>query len=310
MQHFKKVFPLLFSTASIFFLTSFKISQLPFIPGREKPEGLKIIEKSYPMTSFKSEYDEDAGDWKVTVTQTYGKTAKSTVLYYADGRMLPKEELANASKYWTLLYPYSFKMPEPEKLTEEEAEKIREQTSAEKRANLSGTPLFFFNAIYDADGRAKTESHLKKIKLFGKDSTVHEYIIPALRRAEARVLAESKTDQEVKFFLDQLLSAGAYNWREIRDRGSRSFHSYGIAIDFLPKKWGQKNIYWSWRRDIDPKNWMKLPMDRRWTPGERVIKIFEEEGFIWGGKWVIWDNMHFEYHPELIKFNSEVRGKN
>ncbi|MBQ9624309.1 MAG: M15 family metallopeptidase, partial [Treponema sp.] len=25
-----------------------------------------------------------------------------------------------------------------------------------------------------------------------------------------------------------------------------------------------------------------------------------EEGFIWGGYWVIFDNMHFEYHPELI----------
>ena len=23
------------------------------------------------------------------------------------------------------------------------------------------------------------------------------------------------------------------------------------------------------------------------------------EGFIWGGYWAIWDNMHFEYHPEL-----------
>ena len=33
------------------------------------------------------------------------------------------------------------------------------------------------------------------------------------------------------------------------------------------------------------------------------IDIFEDEGFIWGGKWMIWDNMHFEYHPELILFN-------
>lgn len=296
----------MFFFAAAVLLTSFKITSFSF---KTEPEGLKIIMKSYPMTKFKSEYDESVHDWKVTVTQTYGKSTKSTELYYAGGRMLPKEELENAAKYWTLLYPYHFEMPEPEKLTEEEAEKIREQTSAENRASQAGTPLFFFNAVYDAENRAKTESHLKKIKLFGKDSTVHEYIIPALRRAEARVLAESKTDQEVKFFLDQLLSAGAYNWREIRDRGARSFHSYGIAIDFLPKKWGQKNIYWSWRRDIDPKNWMKLPMDRRWTPGERVIKIFEEEGFIWGGKWVIWDNMHFEYHPELIKFNSEVKSK-
>lgn len=24
------------------------------------------------------------------------------------------------------------------------------------------------------------------------------------------------------------------------------------------------------------------------------------EGFIWGGRWEIWDNMHFEYRPELL----------
>ena len=30
------------------------------------------------------------------------------------------------------------------------------------------------------------------------------------------------------------------------------------------------------------------------------IEIFEDEGFIWGGRWAVWDNMHFEYHPEII----------
>jgi hypothetical protein len=31
-----------------------------------------------------------------------------------------------------------------------------------------------------------------------------------------------------------------------------------------------------------------------------VIRAFEGEGFIWGGKWPWFDTMHFEYHPELI----------
>ena len=37
-------------------------------------------------------------------------------------------------------------------------------------------------------------------------------------------------------------------------------------------------------------------------PPKEVIDIFLEEGFIWGGNWAIWDNMHFEYHPELTYF--------
>ena len=77
----------------------------------------------------------------------------------------------------------------------------------------------------------------------------------------------------------------------------------GLAIDVLPKGWGQKNLYWAWRRDIDPDNWMNLPLERRWMPPQKVIEIFEKHGFIWGGKWIIWDNMHFEYRPEVVIYN-------
>ena len=45
---------------------------------------------------------------------------------------------------------------------------------------------------------------------------------------------------------------------------------------------------------------MLVPLKSRWMPPETVIKIFESEGFIWGGYWIIFDNMHFEYHPELV----------
>ena len=48
---------------------------------------------------------------------------------------------------------------------------------------------------------------------------------------------------------------------------------------------------------------MLIPLSKRWMPPKEVIRIFEEEGFVWGGKWTIYDNMHFEYHPELIYYN-------
>lgn len=42
-------------------------------------------------------------------------------------------------------------------------------------------------------------------------------------------------------------------------------------------------------------------MDDDFNQGKMdASKAFESEGFIWGGYWAIWDNMHFEYHPELI----------
>ncbi len=65
---------------------------------------------------------------------------------------------------------------------------------------------------------------------------------------------------------------------------------------------GQKGLYWNWQKQKDPDHWMLPPLSERWMPPESVIRIFEDEGFIWGGKWSIWDNMHFEYHPELIAY--------
>jgi hypothetical protein len=47
---------------------------------------------------------------------------------------------------------------------------------------------------------------------------------------------------------------------------------------------------------------MLVPLEKRWNPPDPVIEAFEREGFIWGGKWPFYDNMHFEYRPELHEF--------
>jgi D-alanyl-D-alanine carboxypeptidase len=33
---------------------------------------------------------------------------------------------------------------------------------------------------------------------------------------------------------------------------------------------------------------------------KKMGAIFEQHGFVWGGKWRHHDTMHFEYRPELI----------
>jgi hypothetical protein len=73
-------------------------------------------------------------------------------------------------------------------------------------------------------------------------------------------------------------------------------------VDIQPKKLGNKAIYWQWERDRN-ENWMLVPLDRRWQPPEGVIRIFEDEGFTWGGKWALYDAMHFEFRPELHEIN-------
>jgi len=51
----------------------------------------------------------------------------------------------------------------------------------------------------------------------------------------------------------------------------------------------------------------------RWNKGKyryrnsipyAIVKAFEDNGFIWGGKWYHYDTMHFEYRPELLHMKS------
>jgi hypothetical protein len=81
--------------------------------------------------------------------------------------------------------------------------------------------------------------------------------------------------------------AGTYNCRAIADTGEPSPH--GIAIDL--------NLafsdYWLWRPHSG-----KIAYQNRMP--QEIVQIFENHGFIWGGKWYRYDTMHFEYRPELL----------
>lgn len=258
---------------------------------------IDTLRRAYPNISFITSYDRQKADYLITINRDDNKPS---YLYWAEGKMLAADKLPTASSYWPILYPYPDKIPDPSRFTSQDVTHIRERTSQQTRKDTAGTSQDFFDAIYDSGTRLKTESHIKRTQLFNHQVSVHEWIIPALRQVENETQLLANQDKEVRAFINDISRVEGYNWREITDRSSRSFHSYGIAIDILPKNWREKNIYWAWRRDKDPENWMLLPLERRWMPPAAVIHIFEKHGFIWGGKWMVWDNMHFEYHPELL----------
>ena len=269
---------------------------------------LKYLEKAYPDLTFTRRYDKVMQDWLITVKipdtpGDKGGKGHSEEFYWANGSMLPESEIKNADKYWPILYGYQKELSDPANFTEEERERIKQFSSTENRQNGAGTPMFFFDALYDSSSRARLESHIKRVSFLGNLTNVHERMIEPLGRVEKRIYALAESNEEVKSFLANLKSNDAYYWRIIAGTKRKSFHSLGIAVDVLPKKLGGKQIFWSWARDKYPNTWMLIPLKDRWMPPAAVIRIFEEEGFIWGGKWVIYDNMHFEYHPELIQFN-------
>ena len=281
------------------FVFSESLNKNKYLSTEIKIEFLKLFEKAYPQVKFKKSFDKNVDDWKIEISVN----EKNQTLYWADGKFLPLEELANKDSYSSLLYHYPKEVPNPKDFTEEDILRIKEFTNPKNRSEGKGSPQFLYNLIYEVETRTSTEANIKSHLFLGKRTNVHQFIHQKLNLVQRDIYEIAKTDSEVQTFLDKLDSADSYAWRVISDSGNRSFHSMGLAIDVLPKGWGQKNLYWAWRRDIDPKNWMMLDLDRRWMPPAKVIEIFERHGFIWGGKWIIWDNMHFEYRPEVILFN-------
>lgn len=289
----------------------------------------------YPDLDYEISFDEKYNDWKIKITANVylnreDKSASEKALkkfadfYWADGRLLPENQLAHKDDYWVLQYKYSNELRDPKTFTEEELENIRKFGSSENRKSDGGTPMFFFDFLYAAKSRPVIEEHIVRTRFLGKTTKVHERILPALKRVEAEICLEAgisvenlstaekiaKIDtksqgltprqKEIREFILSLRSADAYHWREIAETNRKSFHSYGIAIDLLPRRLAGRAIYWGWEKERSGDKWMLVPLKSRWMPPEAVIKIFESEGFIWGGYWIIFDNMHFEYHPELV----------
>lgn len=271
------------------------------------PEKLQVFQKAYPDITFTPEWNEEKQDWKITMDfgESSGKAA--AVFYWCNGSMLPESKFENRNKYWSLLYPYAYKLPlaDPADFTEEQIAAMKELGSDEKRMSDAGTPMFFFDEIYDSYSRGKLESHIVSVRFLGFKVNVHNRLKTPLKRVEERIYEAAKTDAAVEEYIKSISKNEGYYWRVIANTNRKSFHSLGIALDIRPRSYKGKEVYWSWAKDKNPDNWMLTPLSWRWMPPQAVIDIFEEEGFIWGGKWAIWDNMHFEYHPELIE-NSKL----
>lgn len=267
------------------------------------PIELQTLIDSYPFLNIQAEFNKEENDYILQFTNN----SKNFIFYWAQGSVLPEEELQNKNNYWKLIYKYNNVLKDPSTYTEDEITMLKDYGTVKNRKKSPGTPMFFFDAIYSSFSRKTIENHIISTSFLGKPTRVHENIIVPLKNVERKILEAEENSQKVKVFIKELKSAAAYHWREIDGTKRKSFHSLGIAIDLLPVAYHGGEVFWSWARDKNPQGWMKTPLHKRWMPPKEVIDAFESEGFIWGGYWAIWDNMHFEYHPEII--NSTINAK-
>ena len=144
-------------------------------------------------------------------------------------------------------------------------------------------PLFAF-----AYGRSRMA--LRRLEFLGQKIQVHANIVEHLARVEERLRRQLHDRPELRATILPL--GGAYARRNIAGTDRQSAHSYGIALDISPKR----SDYWRWRPQQD------LPKGARSDrmPAQSIVDAFEQEGFIWGGRWYHFDTMHFEYRPELL----------
>ena len=82
---------------------------------------------------------------------------------------------------------------------------------------------------------------------------------------------------------------GTYNYRVIAGTSQLSPHAFGIAIDLK----SNPHDYWRWATK-------EQGQSRLASYPQNLVQAFEEQGFIWGGKWAHFDFLHFEYRPEIV----------
>lgn len=138
-------------------------------------------------------------------------------------------------------------------------------------------------------GQSRDEvfEHLSKVRFFGLRYPFHELAAEPLRRVVTRLEPAVKENPKLKPFLTNI--GGTFIWRKIARSKNLSTHAFGIAIDINV----DRAHYWRWQKRGEPLKWQnKIP--------QVVVDAFEAEGFIWGGRWLHYDTMHFEYRPELL----------
>lgn len=144
------------------------------------------------------------------------------------------------------------------------------------------------NAVYGNSESDINKNLMEAVTSYGKFSFNREN--NATKRLELALYNSYKAAQDnsqIHSYISPI--NGTFNYRYIKDTGRLSPHAYGIAIDLNKNN----HDYWKWTSE---ENGSKRIAS---YPNE-IVEAFENQGFIWGGKWNCFDILHFEYRPELI----------
>ncbi len=151
----------------------------------------------------------------------------------------------------------------------------------------------FFKKIY---GNTKNEVEKKLATITWCPKLVNQKIkvttVNGFNKIVEKLSVELDNHPEFKKYISNI--GGTFNWRKIAGTSRLSMHSFGMTIDINVKY----SDYWQWNCKCTDES-KKLTYQNK-IPLE-IVKIFEKYGFIWGGNWIHFDTMHFEYRPEFFE---------
>ncbi len=223
--------------------------------------------------------------------------------YWADGRLLPQEFLAQAQEFVSIrFYRYNLGPVRPREIDPELERRLIARTLSQAEGGTDTRVRFnsFLDTLYQISSREQAETRVQPVSFLGFRTRVHPLLVEPLRRVELEIQEIGTTDQIVSAFVAGLSAVHGYNWRNIAGTLRRSYHSYGVAVDLIPGSYQGQWPYWLWAAQGGVDDWWNLPLEDRWQIPQPVVDAFERNGFIWGGKWLSFDNLHFEYRPESI----------
>ena len=303
----------IFFIVSFILFSQFGFSQNDFSSPKEFDARLltnfvKAVKVSYSENFVNFGFDINEQLWFIDLKNDDVKKTqeKEKRFFYKNARILPKENLSdwkNFNPISTEFYPQE--MPNPNEFSDFKIDFLKDMSSSENRDEYKPSCFTLVqNFLYQAYTPKQVEPQIITIEFLDWKVRIHKKIEKPLLNIDKKIRNLALTNKEINNFLKMPTVITGYNWREVRDNENRSSHSWGISVDIVPKRYGSKQIYWKWTQDFYNDGWITYPIKKRWMPPEEVISIFESEGFIWGGKWDIWDNMHFEYHPEILKLSN------
>ncbi len=251
---------------------------------------LVALRDAYPDRIQRMEYRN--GDWAILVNGEW--------IYWANGRMLPRK----ARHHWYEFnrfpfYPYRDGPLVVPDLSDREEQRLRTVLARmnEQPPQRHGA---FPGTLYGVRTAGQAREKMVTVTLMGHRIRVHPMIREPLRRVQEEIDVLLRDDPEVQAFNLDLLRVEGFLWRSIAGTQTVSNHGYGIAVDLVPRSYFRRNAYWRWSEQAGIEEWWNIPVERRWTVPRVIVEAFERHGFVWGGRWLFFDAIHFEYRPELF----------